>query len=239
MVVLVETVIEIVSRHAVGKHVGTIRATLAVCRTTTLLVASLLETVAVDTYAAILKITIVDSPAVVYQTGIDGIVEVPAIVGVSPTTVAVPLVARTRIELVGKAISIATMSLHIIVEVRVAVDNLVIATIEVFRIAVITSVAVLVEAQLQACVATTVEVAALHNAVGSLELHAAVCRLGDVDVAPIPVVGIRVHQHSAKLLCRIVASVGLLREVKDRIDSRLLIWRNIITEYADAMMTVA
>ena len=146
VVVLVEAVIEVVGSHTVGEHMGTIRATLAISRTTTLLVATLLETVAVDTYAAILKITIVDSPAVVDKTRVNGIVEVPAIVAVSPATVAVPLIARTRIELVGKAIGIATMSLHIIVEVRVTVDNLVIATIEVFRIAVITSVAILIEA---------------------------------------------------------------------------------------------
>ena len=239
VIILVEAVIEVVGCHAVSKDMSTIGASFTICRTTTLLVATLFEAIAIHADATILEIAVIDGPTVVNQTGIDGIVEIPAVIAIRPAAVAMPLVARSRIELVGKAVSIAAMRLDVVVVVRVAVDDDVITAIEEFGIAVIATVAILVETQLQARIATAIEIATLNDTVAGLEFHATVGRLRDVNVAPVPIIGIGILQHATKLLSGVVSCMWLFGEVEDRIDARFLARLAVIAKDTDAMMTCA
>ena len=239
VVVLVKAMIKVIGCHAVGKDMGTVGAALAVGRTTALLVATLLESVAVDPHAAVFQITVPDSPAVVNQTGIDGIIEIPTIVAVSPAAVAVPLVAWSGIEFVGEAVGIAAVRLHIIIIIGVTVDDLVIAAKEELRVTVVAAVVVLVEAELQTRITIAVEITALDDAVGGFELHTIVGSFGEVDISPVPIIGKGVHQYPTELSGIVVAGMRLCAEVEYGVDGRPLIGLGIITEDTDAMAATA
>jgi hypothetical protein len=110
MVVLVEAVIQVVCSNIIQEDMCSVRAT-------ALLVSTLLETVTIYANGAIFKITVVDSPAILDESRVSSIVQVPTIIRVVPASVAMPLIARARIQFVGKAIGISAMRLYIVVEV--------------------------------------------------------------------------------------------------------------------------
>ena len=126
-----------------------------------------------------------------------------------------PLVTRTWIEFVGEAVGIAAMCLHVIIKIGVAVDDLVVATKEELRVTVVAAVAVFVESQLQTGIAITIEVAAFDDTIGTFQFHTTVGSLGDFNVAPVPIVGKGIHQHTTKLLGGVVARMRLLGKVYD------------------------
>ena len=110
VIILVKAVIQVVRCHTVHKYVCSVR-------TTTLFVATLFEAVTINTYRAVLKISVPYCPAVFYHAGVCSIVKVPSVVTISPAAVSVPLVARSRIEFISKTVGISSVALHIIVVV--------------------------------------------------------------------------------------------------------------------------
>ena len=151
--------------------------------------ASLLASSHLEAIAIALVKTIVEHPTVIYDDRESSVIQVPAIIGVMPRAASMKLIARTREELDGKSIGIATIRPWVIVIIGITVDDDVVSTIFIFLVTGVVAITILSESLLQTGVPIAIEAAEFHHAVGAFELHAIVGGVADVEPTIMPVVG--------------------------------------------------
>ena len=175
--VLVESLLRMESGDAVLEHMSTYGS------------ASLLASSHLEAIAITLVKTIVEHPTVIYDDRESGVIQVPAIIGVMPSTASVELIAWTREEFDGESIGIATTRPWVIVIIGITVDDDVVSTIFIFLVTGVVAITILSESLLQTRIFIAIEAAEFHHAVGAFELHAIVGGVADVESTIMPVVG--------------------------------------------------
>ena len=204
MMVLVESLLRMESGDAVLEHMSTYGS------------ASLLASSHFEAIAIALVKTIVEHPTVIYDDRESSVIQVPAIIGVMPRAASVKLIARTREELDGKSIGIATIRPWVIVIIGITVDDDVVSTIFIFLVTGVVAITILSESLLQTGVPIAIEAAEFHHAVGAFELHAIVGGVADVEPTIMPVVGTYLV-HDATIGGSLGRSgARLTREIEDR-----------------------
>ena len=118
-------------------------------------------------------VAIVERPAVIESDIVLVFVEIPAIIGVFPRTTAAEDIASSRMKLAAEAVGISTTMPWVVIQIRIAVDNLVGAdTIRDIQIAI-------AQSDLQTTIAIVMEGTKLNNIAAALDLHPVVA--GPVD----------------------------------------------------------
>ena len=202
--VLVESLLRMESGDAVLEHMSTYGSA-------SLLASSHLEAIAI----ALVK-TIVEHPTVIYDDRESSVIQVPAIIGVMPRAASMKLIARTREELDGKSIGIATIRPWVIVIIGITVDDDIVSTIFIFLVTGVVAITILSESLLQTGVPIAIEAAEFHHAVGAFELHAIVGGVADVEPTIMPIVGTYLV-HDATIGGSLGRSgARLTREIEDR-----------------------
>lgn len=175
--VLIESLLRMEGGDAVLEHMSTYGSA-------SLLASSHLKAIAITLVKAILE-----HPTVIHHNRESCVIQVPAIIGVMPSTASVELIARTREELDGKSIGIATIRPWVIVIIGITVDDDVVSTIFIFLVTGVVAITILSESLLQTGVPIAIEAAEFHHAIGAFELHAIVGGVADVEPTIMPIVG--------------------------------------------------
>ena len=132
-------------------------------------------------------------------------IEVPAVVGVAVCYAAVEYVAVTYGELCGETVGIFALGFVIVVVVRRAVFDEVVAGPLGYQ-----RHAALFTAELQARVAVVVEFAVFDDIIVAGDEHAVIARANNFDAVPIPIIAVNLN-------AALSAVEGLLAEIEDNV----------------------